>query len=116
VDRNPTEELERLIKDSFGGMQRLKEQLVSHATGQFGSGWVWLVQNGSALKVMKTSNAEVPFTQGHKPLLTVDVWEHAYYLDYQNRREDHVTALVDKLLNWSFAAKNLTRTDAPSSR
>jgi len=102
-------ELARLIDDSFGGIQALKTELVKAATAQFGSGWVWLVRDGTRLKVMKTSNAEVPFTAGHTPLLTVDVWEHAYYLDYQNQREQHVTAVVDQLLNWSFAAENLMR-------
>ena len=61
--------------------------------------------------MVKTGNAEVPFTNGHVPLLTIDVWEHAYYLDYQNRREEHVTAVIDELLNWKFAAENLTRLD-----
>jgi Fe-Mn family superoxide dismutase len=102
-------ELARLIDDSFGGIQALKTELVKAATAQFGSGWVWLVRDGTRLKVMKTSNAEVPFTAGYSPLLTVDVWEHAYYLDYQNQREQHVTAVVDQLLNWSFAAENLMR-------
>ncbi len=98
-----------MIDDSFGGIQALKTELVKAATAQFGSGWVWLVRDGSRLKVMKTGNAEVPFTAGYAPLLTVDVWEHAYYLDYQNRRDQHVSAVVDQLLNWSFAAENLVR-------
>jgi Fe-Mn family superoxide dismutase len=102
-------ELARMIDDSFGGIHTLKTELVKAATAQFGSGWVWLVRDGSRLKVMKTGNAEVPFTAGYAPLLTVDVWEHAYYLDYQNQREQHVTAVVDQLLNWSFAAENLVR-------
>jgi len=102
-------ELARLIDENFGGIQALRTQLVKTAVAQFGSGWVWLVYDGTRLKVMKTGNAEVPFTSGHTPLLTVDVWEHAYYLDYQNRREEHVAAVVDQLLNWSFAAENLTR-------
>jgi len=102
-------ELARLIDDSFGGIQALKTELVKAATAQFGSGWVWLVHDGARLKVMKTGNAEVPFTAGYTPLLTIDVWEHAYYLDYQNRRDLHVSAVVDQLLNWSFAAENLVR-------
>ena len=78
------------------------------ATAQFGSGWAWLVLEGSALKVVKTCNANSPLClKGQKPLLTIDVWEHAYYLDYQNRRADYVTAVLDKLINWSFAADNL---------
>ena len=74
---------------------------------QFGSGWTWLVLDGDKLKVVKTGNAKVPLTTGKKPLLTIDVWEHAYYLDYQNRRADSVTAVLDKLINWNFAAENL---------
>ena len=74
---------------------------------QFGSGWGWLVAQGGQLKVVKTANAEVPFIKGQTPLLTIDVWEHAYYLDYQNRRVDHVEAVIDKLLNWGFAEQNL---------
>lgn len=77
------------------------------ALGQFGSGWAWLVQDGDKLKVLRTPNAELPLTMGMKPLLTIDVWEHAYYLDYQNRRADYVNALLDKLINWGFAAENL---------
>jgi Fe-Mn family superoxide dismutase len=76
---------------------------------QFGSGWGWLVVEGGKLKIVKTGNAEVPFTKGQKPLLTIDVWEHAYYLDYQNKRADYVNALIDKLLNWDFAAENLAK-------
>ena len=74
---------------------------------QFGSGWAWLVLEGDKLKVVKTGNAEVPMTTGMKPLLTIDVWEHAYYLDYQNRRADYVNAVLDQLINWDFAAENL---------
>ena len=68
---------------------------------------MWLVLNGDKLKVVKTGNADLPLTNGMKPLLTIDVWEHSYYLDYQNRRADYVTAVLDKLINWDFAAKNL---------
>jgi Fe-Mn family superoxide dismutase len=74
---------------------------------QFGSGWTWLVLDGGMLKVVKTGNADLPLTTGMKPLLTVDVWEHAYYLDYQNRRADYVNAVLDTLINWDFAADNL---------
>ena len=78
------------------------------ATSQFGSGWAWLVQEGEKLKVVKTSNAELPLIKGQRALLTIDVWEHAYYLDYQNRRADYVNAVLDKLINWGFAADNLS--------
>jgi Fe-Mn family superoxide dismutase len=112
AERKHSGELAPLIDESFGSIQALKTELVKSATAQFGSGWAWLVRDGSRLKVMTTSNAEVPFTAGYTPLLTLDVWEHAYYLDYQNRREQHVTAVVDQLLNWTFAAENLARSQA----
>jgi Fe-Mn family superoxide dismutase len=101
------ENLNKNIQESFGNLDALKKELLNAATGQFGSGWAWLVMDGKKLKVINTPNAEVPFTKGLKPLLTIDVWEHAYYLDYQNKRADHVTAVIDKLINWDFAAKNM---------
>ncbi len=104
----PTGGLKDRIDADFGSIEKLKEALAAAATGQFGSGWAWLVLEGGQLKVTKTANAETPLTvAGQKPLLTIDVWEHAYYLDYQNRRADYVTAFLDKLLNWDFAAENL---------
>jgi superoxide dismutase, Fe-Mn family len=95
------------IKDAFGSYEAFKKEFAEAATTQFGSGWAWLVADGDRLKVVKTSNADVPFTKGQAPLLTIDVWEHAYYLDYQNRRADYVKAVVDKLLCWEFAENNL---------
>lgn len=103
----PSGPLAERIDASFGGLDALKKALVDAGTGQFGSGWAWLVAEGSALKVVRTPNAETPLTTGATPLLVVDVWEHAYYLDWQNRRKDHVSAVVDALLNWEFAAANL---------
>jgi Fe-Mn family superoxide dismutase len=103
----PSGRLASAIDAAFGGMDGLKKALKDISVGQFGSGWGWLVADAEGkLKVVKTPNAETPITQGLKPLLTVDVWEHAYYLDYQNRRADYVQAVLDKLLNWSFAARN----------
>jgi Fe-Mn family superoxide dismutase len=102
----PTGALADAIKDTFGGLDKFKEEFKAAAVGQFGSGWAWLVVEGSQLKIVKTANAGTPITAGQKPLITVDVWEHAYYLDYQNRRADYVNALLDKTLNWDFAAKN----------
>lgn len=99
--------LKAKLDAAFGNLDTLKKELATAATGQFGSGWAWLVADGDKLRVIKTSNAENPLTQGLKPLLTLDVWEHAYYLDYQNRRADYVAALLDKLLNWQFVADNL---------
>jgi Fe-Mn family superoxide dismutase len=99
--------LKTKIEDSFGTVDACKKELAAAATTQFGSGWAWLVLDGDKLKVVKTSNADSPLTRGMKPLLTIDVWEHAYYLDYQNRRVDYINALLDKLINWNFAADNL---------
>ena len=93
----PPAGLKTKIDASFGSVDACKKELAAAATGQFGSGWAWLVADGEALKVVKTGNAETPLTAGLKPLLTVDVWEHAYYLDYQNRRADYVNAVLDKL-------------------
>ena len=84
-------------------------ELKTKAIGHFGSGWVWLVREGADLKVVTTSNANTPFVHGMTPLLAIDVWEHAYYLDHQERRAEHVNAVVDHLLDWDFAAANLTR-------
>jgi Fe-Mn family superoxide dismutase len=97
------------IAASFGSLDALKKELVGAGMGQFGSGWAWLVAEGTSLKVVKTANADTPVTTGATPLLVLDVWEHAYYLDYQNRRKDYLSAVVDGLLNWDFAASNLPK-------
>ncbi len=104
----PPAVLKRKIEASFGSLDACKKALAAAAMMQFGSGWVWLVLDSGNLKVVKTGNADVPMTAGVKPLLTIDVWEHAYYLDYQNRRADYVAAVLDKLINWDFAAGNLS--------
>jgi len=103
----PPASLKEKMEASFGSVDACKKELAGTAVAQFGSGWAWLVLDGDKLKVVKTANADTPLTTGMKPLLTVDVWEHAYYLDYQNRRADYVSAVLDKLINWEFAAKNL---------
>ena len=103
----PPATLKQKIEASFGTLDACKKELATAATTQFGSGWAWLVLDGDKLKVVKTGNADSPLTKGIKPLLTIDVWEHAYYLDYQNRRADYVNAVLDKLINWSFAEENL---------
>jgi len=105
----PSGALAESIEASFGSLDALKKELVAAGLGQFGSGWAWLVADGAALKVVKTANADTPLTTGQTPLLVLDVWEHAYYLDYQNRRKDYLTAVVDGLLNWEFAASNLPK-------
>ncbi len=103
----PPAGLKPKIEAAFGTLDTCKKELSTAALAQFGSGWVWLVLDGDKLAVVKTGNAAVPMTTGMKPLLCIDVWEHAYYLDYQNRRADYVNAVLDKLVNWDFAAKNL---------
>lgn len=103
----PTGKLLDLIETQFQGFDNFKKELSQFAMTQFGSGWAWLVQDKDQLKIVKTANADVPLTQGMKPLLTIDVWEHAYYLDFQNRRADYVSAVIEKLINWEFVDKNL---------
>lgn len=103
----PTGNLIELIKRDFGSFEAFKKQFVEAGTKVFGSGWVWLVYEQGKLKILGTSNADVPLTAVQTPLLTCDVWEHAYYLDYQNRRKDYVEIFLDHLVNWGFAAKNL---------
>lgn len=103
----PPADLKKLIDASFGDMETCLKELTASATGRFASGWAWLVEDGGTLKVMNTMNADTPLTMGLRPLLTIDVWEHAYYLDYQNRRADFVKAVLEKLVNWEFAAANL---------
>ncbi|HCB13583.1 MAG TPA: superoxide dismutase [Gammaproteobacteria bacterium] len=98
--------IEQIEKD-FGGFDTFKAEFTKAATSQFGSGWAWLVKDGDKLAITKTGNADTPFIHGKKPLLTIDVWEHAYYLDYQNRRADYIAAIMDHLINWEFAAQNL---------
>jgi Fe-Mn family superoxide dismutase len=106
--RKPIGTLAAMIDESFGNFEALKKTLAETTIGQFGSGWGWLVKNADGkLAVVKTGNAEVPFTRGLTPLLTIDVWEHAYYLDYQNRRADHVKAVIEQLLDWDVAASRL---------
>ena len=97
---------QRIVKD-FGSYEKFVEEFKNAGATQFGSGWAWLVLDGQKLKVMKTANADTPVAHGLKPLLTVDVWEHAYYLDYQNRRPDYLTTFVEKLINWDFVNSQL---------
>jgi len=103
----PPAALKEKMVAAFGSVDVCKKELSSMVVSQFGSGWGWLVLDGDKLKVVKTANAETPLTTGVKPLLTIDVWEHAYYLDYQNRRADYVAAVLDKLINWEFALENI---------
>lgn len=95
------------INATWGSHDKFAEELKNAGIGQFGSGWVWLIQDGKDLKIIKTANADTPIAHSQKPLLTIDVWEHAYYLDYQNRRPDYLTAVIKNLINWDFVNANL---------
>ncbi|RPI11304.1 MAG: superoxide dismutase [Zetaproteobacteria bacterium] len=103
----PSGELAKRIDQAFGSYEKFAEQFKTTAVGRFGSGWGWLVLDGGALKIVSTANADTPMAGKQTALLTVDVWEHAYYLDYQNRRPDFVQAFLDHLVNWDFVASNL---------
>ena len=103
----PTGAIADAINASFGSFENFKKEFVAGGVGQFGSGWVWLVADGDTLKITKSANAETPLTDRLKPLLVCDVWEHAYYLDFQNRRPDFLTSFIDNLANWDFANQNL---------
>ena len=103
----PPATLMSLIAAAFGNLDSLKQELTTAAISPFGSGWVWLVLDGKKLKVVKTSNADNPLILNRKPLLTIDVWEHAYNLDVPDRRADYVKAVLENLIDWAFAADNL---------
>ena len=105
----PSGQVAERINSAFGGFEKFKEQFKQAGATQFGSGWAWLVLDGGQLKVTKTPNAVNPMAQGQTALLTCDVWEHAYYLDYQNRRPDFIQTFLDKLVNWEFVASNLSK-------
>jgi len=105
----PSGQVAQAIERDCGGLDKFKEQFKAAAVGQFGSGWAWLVADRGQLKIAATANAVTPLAQGQTPLLTCDVWEHAYYLDYQNRRPDFVQAFLDHLVNWDFVAQNLSK-------
>lgn len=103
----PSGELAQRITRDFGSLDKFKEMFQAAGVSQFGSGWAWLVAERNELKITKTPNAVNPIATGQKALLTCDVWEHAYYLDYQNRRPDFVKVVLDRLVNWDFVASNL---------
>ena len=105
----PTGTIGDKIAKDFGGYDAFKEAFKAAATTQFGSGWAWLVLEKGTLKVTKTGNADLPMVHNQTAILTLDVWEHAYYLDYQNRRPDFITTYLDKLVNWDFANANLKK-------
>ena len=101
--------IQELLAANFGSYEKFKKELLAATLAQFGSGWVWLVLEPTAgiIRILKTANADNPLAHNLKPLLAIDVWEHAYYLDYQNRRADYVAAIIEHLLNWDFFQKNL---------
>jgi Fe-Mn family superoxide dismutase len=103
----PTGDLAQKIAADFGSFEQFVEAFKTAGATQFGSGWAWLVLEGGTLKVTKTANADNPLAHGQTPLLTMDVWEHAYYLDYQNRRPDYMSDFLAHLVNWDFVAQNL---------
>lgn len=105
----PKGDIAGAITSTFGSFDKFKDEFKQAAATQFGSGWAWLVLEGGKLKVTKTANAINPLSLGQTPLLTCDVWEHAYYLDYQNRRPDFVAAFLEHLVNWDFVGLNLTK-------
>ena len=101
----PSGEVGDAINSAFGSYDKFTEEFTDAATTQFGSGWAWLVDDGG-LKIQKTANADLPLKHGVKALLTLDVWEHAYYIDYRNARPDHISNFLEKLVNWDFVAQN----------
>ena len=102
----PSGDLAKALEKDFGSFEKFKEEFTAKALGQFGSGWAWLVKSGDVLKVISTANADTPLTSEDKPLLTCDVWEHAYYVDYRNARNKYIEAYWN-LVNWDFVVRNL---------
>jgi len=102
----PSGALADAINKKFGDFDSFKSAFKNAAMGQFGSGWAWLVRTGDGVDIVTTGNADTPLVHGTTPLLTLDVWEHAYYLDYQNKRDAYVDVFLDELANWDFAAEN----------
>jgi len=103
----PSAALARRIDSDFGSYERFADQLAQAATDQFGSGWAWLIEDGGKLAIVTTSNADTPMAHGKRCLLTIDVWEHAYYVDYRNERERYLSGVIGERLNWEFAERNL---------
>ena len=106
-DSQPSQTMRKTLEKDFGSYDAFCDKLATAANGQFGSGWAWLIQKDGKLDVVSTGNADTPMARGIKCLLTIDVWEHAYYIDYRNQREKYVQALIEKRLNWEFAEQNL---------
>ena len=107
---DPTGDLADAIEATFGSVDQFKTQFRTESIGNFGSGWTWLVKAGSGLAIVSTDDADTPLNHGQTALLTIDVWEHAYYLDYQNARPAYVDAFIEQLINWEFVAKKFAET------
>ena len=103
----PTGELADKINSAFGSLDGFQEKFAEAGTTQFGSGWAWLIEGDGGLEITKTANADLPLKHGQKALLTMDVWEHAYYIDFRNARPNYIKTFLDSLINWEFAAANL---------
>ncbi len=110
-DGAPSGELADAINEAFGSFEEFKKQLAQAAVTQFGSGWAWLVWENSNLKITQTANADTPIRHNQTPLLTIDVWEHAYYVDYRNARPKYVDMVIENLINWNFVAENFSNPD-----
>ncbi len=111
-ETSPSEELTSMIADAFGSVEALKTKLQERGAGHFASGWVWLAEKGGTLSIEETHDGDTLADQGANPLLTIDVWEHAYYLDHQNARPKYLEAVTKDKLNWAFASENLARGSA----
>jgi Fe-Mn family superoxide dismutase len=105
----PSGALLRRIEHDFGSYDAFAEKFATAAADQFGSGWAWLIEQGGKLQIVTTANADTPMARGTKCLLTIDVWEHAYYIDYRNERERYLSEVIGERLNWEFAERNLGR-------
>ena len=110
-ENEPNGRIKEMLENSFGDIDAFKQRFKDMSLAHFGSGWVWLVLDGMTLRILTTRDADSPVGTQMVPLLTLDVWEHAYYLDYQNERKRYVEAFLDKLINWKFAAANLQKAD-----
>ncbi|MBL0925508.1 MAG: superoxide dismutase [Sphingomonadaceae bacterium] len=106
-EQSPSGKLKKMIADEFGDHETMIQQLADEAVKHFASGWAWLVQDKGVLKITSLHDADTPILHGIEPLLTIDVWEHAYYIDYRNKRPDYINALLNKAVNWEFVAQNL---------
>lgn len=106
---DPDSKVSQALQRDFGSVDNFRQELTKAAKGQFGSGWAWLVLDGGKLKVLSTTDAENPLTEDQTPIVTIDVWEHAYYLDYQNERPKYIEAFLDHLINWEFVGRNIAK-------